>query len=294
MAATYSSPSGGYATFSENDAYSERRSEPIDERSARMTDCDPRPTCPTPLLTSDFYSFQDLLTPDENAHVMEHPGVPRARGAPDRRRLLGPRRVPDAPHPRVGRARHARAGVAGDRAVREHRALPRLGRARDRRASTPASRRSSACRTAWRWARSASAAPPSSAPSGSRRWPRGEMIGALRAHRAAVRLRHRPRPAHDRAPHRRHVGAQRRQALDRQRDVRGRRRHLGARHRRRPGQGLPRPPRHPRVHRDEDRAQAGAAHRPERRHPARRRRGARGATGCRTSTRSATSRSCCA
>ena len=23
------------------------------------------------LLTSDFYSFQDLLTPDENAHVME-------------------------------------------------------------------------------------------------------------------------------------------------------------------------------------------------------------------------------
>ena len=115
----------------------------------------------------------------------------------------------------------------------------------------------------------------------------------LRAHRAAVRLRHRPRPAHDRAPHGRHLGAQRRQALDRERHVRGRRRHLGARHRRRPGQGLPRPPRHPRVHRDEDRAQAGAAHRAERRHPARRRGRATRRTGCRTSTRSRTSRSCC-
>ena len=46
------------------------------------------------LLTSDFYSFQDLLTPDENAHVMEIREFLERELRPDRRRLLGPRRVP--------------------------------------------------------------------------------------------------------------------------------------------------------------------------------------------------------
>ena len=289
MAATYSCATG-LCNIWENDADSGARSEPIDERSHDVTQTDVTHA----LLTSDFYSFQDLLTPGRERARHGDPGVPGDRGPADRRRLLGPRRVPRAPHP----ARSASSGCSGrcgrrrsgSRTARVYRGWVALELSRvDAGFSTFIGVQNGLTMGAIGVGGSpeqrAELLPPMS---------RGELVGALRPHRAAVRLRHRARPAHHRAPHRRHLGAQRRQALDRQRHVRGPHGHLGAGHRRRPGEGLHRPPRHPRVHRHQDRAQAGAAVRAERRHPARRGRGRPRPTGCRTSTRSATSPPCSA
>ena len=76
----------------------------------------------------------------------------------------------------------------------------------------------------------------------------------VRAHRARARLGL-GRAGDHRPPRRRRLGDRRRQALDRQRLDRRRRGGLGARRRRRPGQGLPRRDGHARLRRRDDRRQ---------------------------------------
>ena len=70
---------------------------------------------------------------------------------------------------------------------------------------------------------------------------------------------------HHRPPRRRHLGAQRRQEVDRQRHLVRPRRRLGPRRGRRAGQGLRRRARHPRLHHREDARQDRVADRAERR-----------------------------
>ena len=71
----------------------------------------------------------------------------------------------------------------------------------------------------------------------------------VRADRAARRFGRRRRARDHGTPRRRRVGARRREALDRQRHVRRPGRHLGARRRRRQGEGIRRREGHARVHR---------------------------------------------
>ena len=178
--------------------------------------------------------------------------------------------------PEVGRARHARAGVAGDRAVREHARCTAAGS----RSSSRGSTRRFATFVGVQNGLTMGAIGVGGSPEQRAQWlppmARGEVIGGFglteplsgsdtarglrtTAHRTAT-------PGCSTAPS---AGS----ATPRSRTSSS---SGPTRRRRRPGQGLPRPPRHARVHRDEDRAQAGAAHRAERRHPARRRRGRRG------------------
>ena len=82
-----------------------------------------------------------------------------------------------------------------------------------------ASRPSSACRTASRWARSASCGSPEQRAEWLPKFAQRRVARRVRAHRAALGLRLRAGPAHHRDARRRRVGAQRRQALDRQRHV---------------------------------------------------------------------------
>ncbi|MCO5595358.1 hypothetical protein L7F22_049400 [Adiantum nelumboides] len=195
-------------------------------------------------------------------------GVPACRGRPRRARRLGPGRVPDAareglrgPRPRGGRLRRP-ARVAAVPGVPARRDLPGgpVGQQLLRRPHGPRDgldpRR--------RHARAARALAARDVPDGDDR--------RVRADRAARRVRRGRRHGDHRHPRRRRVGPRRREALDRQRHVRRPDRDLGPGHR--PGRRR----RGPRVRRavavrrhddHEDRGQAVAADRAERRHPAR-------------------------
>ena len=211
-------------------------------------------------LASDFYAYESLLTDREQEALAEPPRLARGRRQADRRRLLGPGRVPDAGREAARRARHALVRVGRDAAVRELRGVPRLRAARARPGRCVGRARSSACRTASRRARSACAARRSSARSGSPGSRRGEVHRRVRAHRAAVGLRLRAGPAHHRQPRRRPVGAERREALDRQRHVLGHHDHLGEGRRGRPGRRASScPPPRPATRRRRSRARSACA-----------------------------------
>ena len=100
------------------------------------------------LLTSDFYSFQDLLTPDENQRVLEIREFLERDLRPVADDYWDRAEFPMHLDPRGRPARPAGAGLAGDQAVREQRRSTAAGSRSSWRASTPGSRRSSACRTA--------------------------------------------------------------------------------------------------------------------------------------------------
>ncbi len=98
---------------------------------------------------------------------------------------------------------------------------------------------------------------------------RMETIGAFGLTEPHGGFRRRRRDGDHGPPRRRRVGHRRRQALDRQRHVRRRHRHLGGTSTDGASQvdrGFVVPTRHRRLHRHQDRGQAGAAHRAERRH----------------------------
>ena len=115
----------------------------------------------------------------------------------------------------------------------------------------------------------------------------------LRPDRAAGGLRGVRRPDDDGEARGRHLGPQRREAVDRQRALVRHLDHLGARRRRQPGQGLHRREQDDaRLQRREDREQDRAQGRPERPHHAEGLSGCPKRTVCRAATRSATPRGC--
>ena len=164
-------------------------------------------------------------------------------------------------------------------------------------AATAASTPSSACSPAWRWARSTCWAARSRSSAGCPAMATLDKIGAFaltepdHGSDSVGAGDHRP-------PRRRPLGAQRRQALDRQRQHRRRRRRLGPRRRRRQGQGASSSRRTPdgtlprrllrRADHRQDRQAGGLA---ARRHPARRA-GAGWTTSSPRPTRSATPPGC--
>ena len=116
----------------------------------------------------------------------------------------------------------------------------------------------------------------------------------LWSHRAAGGFGNQRRHDDHREARGRHLGAQRPEALDRQRAVVRYLDHLGARSRRQPGQGLHRREQdYAWFQRREDRAQDRAQSRPERPDHAQGRAACRRRTACRAATHSAIPRECC-
>ena len=245
-------------------------------------------------LASDFYAYESLLTDPREGGAREPARLARGRGQADRRRLLGPRRVPDA-----GReAASPSSAPSRTRGTRRGRSRTRRCSAASSRSSSPASTRRVATFVGVQNGLATGSISVCGSHEQRDEWiPKlasGEVLGAfgltepLSGSDSAQGLRTTAKRDGD------YVGAQRRQALDRQRHVLGHHDHLGEGRRGRPGQGL---------------------HRADRRRPATRRRrsSARSAcapcrtptsrsttsscpsrSACRTRTRSATRRACCA
>ena len=217
----------------------------------------------------------------------------RTRRQTDHQRLLGARRVPDAAGQAAGRPREAvvRRGTRPSRSR-----TPRCSAAsctRDRASRPVGEHLRRHPERPRRWARSASRAPRSSATSGCPRLGRRDDR-RVRADRTALGLRLARRACAPPPARRRRVGAQRRQALDRQRHVRRHHDHLGeATSPTTRSRASSSPPR-PRLHGHKIEGKTGAAHRAERRHRARRTCVVPEAHApAERATRSATPRACC-
>ena len=131
------------------------------------------------LLPADFYAYEDLLPTPRRRRSRRLREFLRDRGRADRRRLLGAGRVPDAARQAASRSSGLLVGRIPTDGAEPSNSAAGLHRAGARARRRVASRRSSACRPASRWARSAPAAPRSSAPSGCRPMSRFEKIGAF-------------------------------------------------------------------------------------------------------------------
>ena len=248
---------------------------------------------PRPSADGDFYQVAQLVERRGPGPASPRPGVRGREGRAHHQSLLGPRRIPVRAH-RRRTARSAsparRTGVRLPRNEHAHRrphhdgarARRLLHRDLPRRAQRPRDGVDLPVRL-----RRAEAA--LAAGDGARREDR-----RVRIDRARGRLRRRARPDHHRAAPRQGLDPERPQAVDRQRDLRRPDGHLGARRRRRSGQGFRGREGHAGLLDREDAAQDGASRRAERDHRSSGLPRGRTRTGWRTPAPSRTRRPCCA